>query len=196
MARQIRDRLLGAAIAAHKLCPERARKYIEPAIVEGNADAAASLALSLHDYQRADLAYIMYRHRCAPAAFRASLDIALSQTHCYSHALRHARSWRQFVRWCRYAAFEIPAHFPDTVEIFRGGAGLSAFDLACGPSWTTSLKVAHDAARRFSYIRDAAPVIVSALVPKSGLVAYLNGRLEHEVFLELLPPRGWITLDD
>jgi len=97
----------------------------------------------------------------------------LTQTHHYFDAVVAAGDWEQFVEWCRYADFEIPADLPDPVTIYRGAAGATARQAAEGVFWSLDRERAEWFARR----ENASPqVVVSAKVPKDALVSGSRGK--------------------
>ena len=110
-----------AAKSALVMTPDLGRGYVAPAF-ESDPEAVGDLMTALRDHERAEMVRLLYRARVTPAAFRVALEFAWTQTHHYTDVLRAARTWPQFVRWCRYAAFPLPADVPDPVTIYRGGS--------------------------------------------------------------------------
>lgn len=183
MAKHTRQQVIDAA---RSLTPEWGQEYLDDAFA-GCPDATEGLILALPDRDRAAMVRSLYRARVPPEAFRVALEDAWTQTHHYNGVLREARSWAQFVRWCRYAAFELPDDIPDPVTIYRGIPDVEAWDAAHGVSWTLDRERAEWFANRW----ETDPVVVACTVPKASLIFYSNAREEQEVIPDILPPRGW-----
>ena len=120
---------------ARSITPEWGQEYVAEAF-EGDPDAVFRLMCALHDNQRAAMVHILYMARVRPEAFRGALEAAWIQSHHYQDVLREAGTWRQFIRWCRYASFELPAGVPDPVTIYRGVPNVTAARAAQGIAWT------------------------------------------------------------
>ncbi len=178
------------------ITPEFGQKYVAGAF-EGDPDAVLSLMTALRDYQRAPLVYILYVARVPPEAFRGAFEAAWTQSHHYQDVLRESGTWRQFVRWCRYASFELPVGVPDPATIYRGVPNVPAVRAVQGVAWTLdrvraeffSMGYGRNANRP-----DTTPMVVSAMVPRRMLMFYSNEREEQEVIPEILPPSGWHPL--
>jgi hypothetical protein len=177
LSKHARELLIEEAI---DFTPVWGKEYVRAAFA-GDVDAAIRLAVSLHDHQRAEMAGMMYRARVAPPAFRAVLETALSQTHCYSHVERHSRGILGFFKWCRYAQFPIPDDLPDVVTIYRGVKNCSPFDAAFGLSWTLDFDVAAWFACRWAGPEDRPLVVTIDDFPKADIVGFIDDRNEREV---------------
>ena len=178
------------------ITPECGQEYVAEAF-EGDPDAVLNLMSALHDYQRAAMVHILYMARLRPEAFRGALEAAWIQSHHYQGVLRESGTWRQFVRWCRYASFELPADVPDPVMIYRGVPNVTAARAAKGIAWTLDRERAKFFSMGygpFANRPDTTPMVVSAMVPRRMLIFYSNERKEQEVIPETLPPPGWYPL--
>lgn len=184
-----------AVTEAALLTPPWGQEYVGPAFTS-DPEAVFSLMVALTDHQRASMVRLLYRARVAPAAFRPALEFAWTQSHHYGDVLKVARTWRQFVRWCRYAAFPLPTDTPDPVTIYRGAQGVNEKEALWGavsrPSWTLSRDKAKWFANRWDHLSDG--VVVGATVPRGAIMFYSSGRQEQEVIPETLPPPGWHVL--
>ena len=181
---------------ARSITPEWGQEYVAEAF-EGDPDAVFRLMCALHDYQRASMAHHLYMARVRPEAFRVALEFAWTQSHHYQDVLREAGTWRQFVRWCRYASFELPAGVPDPVTIYRGVPNVTAARAAQGVAWTLDRERAEFFSRDYggnANRPDTTPMVVSAMVPRGMLMFYSDERKEQEVIPETLPPSGWYRL--
>ncbi len=178
------------------ITPEFGQEYVAGAF-EGDPDAVLSLMTALRDYQRAAMVHILYMARVRPEAFRGALEAAWAQSHHYQDVLREAMTWRQFVRWCRYASFELPTGVPDPVTIYRGVPNVTAARAAKGVAWTLDREKAEFFSRGygpFANRPDITPMVVSAKVPCRMLMFYSNARKEQEVIPETVSPAGWCPL--
>jgi hypothetical protein len=155
-------------------------------ILDRERAAGAELIFSCPNDMRGMVAtWLYYRYRAGDVAqsiYREALNAAWSLDH---HQVR------QFVRNNRLrlrsmfqqAGFPVPKEMPDQVNIWRGGAGLSASAIQRGISWTTDRDVAcwfatHWGTNRFSLCAEA--LVIKATVPKSLLVIPWNERRESE----------------
>ncbi len=178
---------------ARSITPEWGQEYVAEAF-EGDPDAVFRLMVALHDHQRAAMVHALYTARVRPEAFRSALDVAWTQSHHYQDILREARTWRQFVRWCRYASFDLPADVLDPVTIYRGVPNVTAARAAQGVAWTLDRGPAEWFSRGYggnANRPDTTPMVVAAVVPRAMLMFYSNERKEQEVIPETLPPPGW-----
>ena len=182
----VRRAYIEALAEAKNLTPpgKRWQKKVVPAF-DGDPEAVFDLMLVLQDYQRSGMVRLLYRARVAPAAFRVAVESAWTQTHHYFEMLKTARTWPQFVRWCRYAEFSIPADVPDPVTIYRGG-GPEAWHVLLGQSWTLDRERADWFARRI----DGSSWLATATIPRDMLMFYSNCRKESEVIPDTIPPPG------
>ena len=181
-----------AVKAALDMTPEWGKEHVAAAFAS-DPEAVLSLMVALHDHQRAEMVLLLYCAQVAPAAFRTALEDTWTQTHHYGDVLRAARTWRQFVRWCRYAAFPLPADVPDPVTIHRGGSEseMEGRFVALGPSWTLDREKAEWFACEYAGQGMPPPEqgwLASATVPRSMLMYYSNEREEQEVVPDTLPP--------
>ncbi len=181
---------------ARSITPEFGQEFVAGAF-EGEPDAVLSLMTALSDYQRAPLVHVLYMARVRREAFRGALEAAWIQSHHYQDVLREAGTWRQFVRWCRYASFELPAGVPDPVTIYRGVPNVTAARAAQGVAWTLDRERAEFFSMGYGFNAnrpDTTPMVVSAMVSRRMLMFYSNGREEQEVIPETVPPPGWHPL--
>lgn len=88
---------------------------------------------------------------------------------------------REWIRWMmtedERAAFD---ELPDTVHIYRG----TRFENDDGVSWTTDLGMAvWFAEKHILHCGKGHPLLLSAVAPKSKIIAHFTRRFEHEVLI-------------
>jgi hypothetical protein len=161
----------------------------------GDVDAVGSLITRCHDRQRAAVVLVLWKLKIAPPAFKIAIEAALTQTHAYHDVRATAGTRAEFIRWLRYANFELPPDLPEMVEIHRGvnvcdSRSMAMRGHARGLSWTLDFDVAAWFAMRF---KPNDPRVLSAIVPRSDLVFYSYERKEAEVIPARVPANCAIT---
>ncbi len=174
-----RDRRIRWASQIECLIPVFGLRHLEPALVDGDVEAAHGLYCAVKSRDRGDLALALWRARMPVPAFRTVLAAAWDHEH--RELINAARCWRVPLRELfRYAAFEIPAGTPEIVTVWRGTSALCLAEARRGYSWTTNRDVACWFAMRFVE-RNGQPLVLRADVHRLGVALFHDGRGEHEV---------------
>jgi hypothetical protein len=112
------------------------------------------------------------------------LELAMTQTQCHEFCRGFPGGRKTLARWCRYAAFPLPADLPEVVTIFRGGRGGDIEALADGTAWTLD----PDCACYFAIYRGGANgMVIRAEIPRSEIMFFSNDRSESEVMPASVP---------
>jgi hypothetical protein len=142
--------------------PEWGQRYLKPSLA-GDVDAASSLAVACHDFQRGALAYTFWRKGASPDVVRVLVDMALTQTHEF-RAITHLRELLHF------AAFPLP-DLPERVTVYRGGD-------ADGLSWTLDRRVAE----RFA--NQNGGEVHERTIERKSILFFSNEREEREIIFD------------
>ncbi len=155
-------------------------KYIAPTFA-GNPESALSLSWALDNPKRGFFTVALWRARIPVPAFRAFLASAWEHDHRWLKAA--AREHRAPLRrMFRYAAFELPAHLPDVVTVWRGTSHLTHAEAARGYSWTTDRDCACWFAMRFAD-RNGRPLVLRSEAPRAEIMLFHDGRNEAEAVI-------------
>lgn len=125
--------------------------------------------------------WLYYRYRAGvtvQSIYRQALNDAWNHDH--HHVLGFVRNNRWLLKsMFQHAGFESPAHLPDTLDIWRGTAGLGLARASHGISWTLDRKTACWFCSRMSFFDDL--LVLRASVSKAEVFALPNDRDEREV---------------
>lgn len=162
--------------------------YVEPCAKEfvslafkGNVEAALKLCNSLGNENRGAVVEMMWRAKVPVDAFRVFFRSAWNHDH--HHVINAAKTHRALTYMFRYADFPIPDELPEMVTVWRGTSGLTIDKAKIGYSWTLDRDVACWFAMRFHTM----PLVLTAQIPKSQIVLFVDVNEEREVVL-VKPP--------
>lgn len=166
-------------------------KYLQQTF-DGDAESAESLSCALGNELRGAVAVELWKARIPRAAFRAFL--ASVWDHDHHHLMSAVGSRRRLGALFRYAAFKLPADWPNTVQAWRGTSGTSVAEAMHGHSWSVDRDTACWFAMRSAW-SGAAPLVVVADFPRSDIVMYHDGRSEREIVVINPPTQAWVDGD-
>lgn len=147
----------------------------------GDPESALSLSCDLDNPKRGIFAVALWRARIPIPAFRAYFASVWDHDHRW--VIAAAKEYRAPLRsMFRYAAFELPAHLPDVVTVWRGTSYLSHAQAARGYSWTTDRDCACWFALRFAD-RNGRPLVLRTEVPRDEIMLFHAERNESEAVI-------------
>jgi hypothetical protein len=157
-----------------------ARKYVSRA-VRGDRIATAELANRLTHDERVSFTLEMYRVKVPLFLYRHFLRIAWVRSWV---RLVAAVGFNAVIEMFRYADFDLPSHIGATVKAYRGSSGLTAFQSACGMSWSLS----RDVACHFAYASPIGvprePLVIEAHIPREQILMYTRYGSFNEITVE------------
>lgn len=147
---------------------QNARSFVRPA-VRGDERAVKELSDRLTHDERVSFTLEMYRVNVPLRLYRYFLRESWTRSW---YRLLGAAGHEAVIQMFRDASFALPSHIGPTVKAYRGTSGLTAFQSACGMSWSLSREVACHFVYGSPMAASDMPLVIEADIPREHILMY------------------------